>query len=89
MVAQQTFDVLDKNKIASGEEHETEGHTAVSPNSFMMTAIRYPWCSVRMRLMENQSFMIGVRGVPEKLAHFRSVDFPAPRNPDMIVRGTW
>jgi hypothetical protein len=41
MVARHTFDVLDKHK-PSFENAETWTHTAVSPNSFMMTAIRYP-----------------------------------------------
>src|SRR5260221_10992430 len=55
----------------------------------MMTAIRYPWCSVRMRLIENVS-TIYVEGTPlRSRTHFRSVDFPAPRNPEMMVRGTW
>lgn len=42
--------------------------SAVSPNSFMITAIRYPCRSVSIL--------------------FNSVDFPAPKKPQMIVNGT-
>ena len=60
-------------------------HTAVSPNSFIMTAMRYPCRSVKIRLYKQYQ--------PGKLVvkletDLSKVDFPAPRNPQMIVKGT-
>lgn len=54
----------------------------------MITAIRYPCLSVNTRL---ESFRVSQRDKGVKTAEptdFTSVDFPAPRNPEMIVIGT-
>jgi hypothetical protein len=91
-VVGQTFNVLDNNnKGYRVRKHKASGHTAVSPNSFMMTAMRYPCCSVRMRLRKPppvQNLRKRTRQSKDG-THFRSVDLPAPRNPEIIVRGTW
>jgi hypothetical protein len=66
MRSSQTFDILELGEYVACRA--VESRTAVSPNSFIMTAIRYPCFSVRIRLS--------------------NVDFPAPRKPQMIVKGT-
>jgi mono/diheme cytochrome c family protein len=62
-----------------------------------MTAIRYPWRSVNIRLifflvigLENGSCQQchGSGRWKEIYYYLSKVDFPAPRNPEMIVNGT-
>jgi hypothetical protein len=56
LVAERTFYIL---KIAAVKSCSSVLHqklTAVSPNSFIITAIRYPWRSVKIRLLESQKY---------------------------------
>ena len=44
----------ENNEKAIGQVCEERKQTAVSPNSFMITAIRYPCLSVKMRLQKKR-----------------------------------
>lgn len=59
----------------------------MSPKSFIITAIRYPWRSVKIRLVENKHVMT-VIPTGLNFRYLTRVDFPAPRNPQMMVIGT-
>jgi flagellar biosynthesis component FlhA len=52
----------------------------------MMTAILYPCFSVKIRLCVSQQAGLCVPPITE--THLSKVDFPAPKNPQIMVKGT-
>ncbi len=84
-----TFDVLDKKEIRlySAETQSFETYSCVP--KFVHDNCN----AVSMVLSEDapkkpQPFQNLRKGFDDNETHFRSVDLPAPRNPEIIVRGT-